>query len=318
MKKLWEEEIMSDELEAQLNDFFDAAGTYLFTPLTLLKFTKVLLNLNDPDDEAGYRPEKRDPAFTWFAAKLLKKFTDIYFRPELRGITKLPEKGAGLIVGNHNGGLIPADTFIAGGAIVRHFGGQRPLYALAHDFLFREPTLSNILERMGTLKASYKSAQLAFDQGGLVLVYPGGDYETFRPFKSRHKIEFGNRKGFVKLAIKNGVPVYPLVSIGCHEMFYVLTRGEKIAKFFNLKKKLRTSVFPIVFSFPWGLTSGFLPYIPLPSKIVIEFLDPIKWDFKPEDAENPEIVDRCYNQVKDAMQNAMDRLSKERELPVIG
>ncbi|MBU1534074.1 acyltransferase family protein [Myxococcota bacterium] len=304
---------INDELEAQLSDFFDAASTYMFTPLTLLKFSKMLFKLDNADPEAGFRPERRDPDFVLFAARLLKKFTDVYFRPEISGLTTLPETGPGLIIGNHNGGLVPVDTFLVGGAIVRHFGGQRPLYALAHDFLFREPTLSNVLERMGTLRASHRGAELAFERDGLVIVYPGGDHETFRPYTDRHKIDFGERKGFIKLALRRGVPIYPVVSIGCHEMFYVLTRGEKIAQALGLPKAFRTSVFPIVFSLPWGLTSGFLPYLPLPKKIHINFLPPHHFDYPPEAADSAEIVDKCYHEVHLAMQDQLSVMASARQ-----
>ncbi len=302
----------NEELEARLNDFFDAASTYLFTPLTLLRFAKVLFNLQDAHPEAGFRPERRDPDFVSYAAKLLKTFTDVYFRPEITGLTLLPETGPGLIIGNHNGGLVPVDTFLVGGAIVRHFGGHRPLYALAHDFLFREPTLSNILERMGTLRASHRGAELAFERDGLVIVYPGGDHETFRPYSERHRIDFGDRKGFIKLALRRQVPIYPVVSIGCHEMFYVLTRGEKIAQALGLHESLRTRVFPIVFSLPWGITTGFLPYLPLPRKIQIAFLEPHHFDYPPEAAEDEVVVDRCYHEVHDAMQRRLDELARSR------
>ncbi|MDA3862503.1 MAG: lysophospholipid acyltransferase family protein [Deltaproteobacteria bacterium] len=310
---------MAEPLEARLNDFFDALATYTFTPLTLLKFSKMLLGIDNPEENAGFRPEKRDPKFVSFASRIFKKATQPYFRPEVHGLTNLPAKGAGLIVGNHNGGLVPVDTFIAGGAIARYFGASRPVYGLAHDFLFRESTLSNILERMGALKATYKSAELAFEREGLVIVYPGGDIETFRPFKKRHKIDFGNRTGFIRLALQKQVPVYPCVSIGCHETFYVLTRGEKIAKIFGFKKKLRTTVFPIVLSFPWGLTSGFLPYIPLPSKIIIEFLPALDWSkYGPEDADNPEVLQACSREIIGIMQTRLNKMAAERNLPLVG
>jgi 1-acyl-sn-glycerol-3-phosphate acyltransferase len=311
---------MSDfDLDARLNDFFDATATYLFPPITILKYLKMALNISSPEENAGFRPEKRDPKFISIGAKLINKFCKIYFRTSVRGVNKLPEKGAGLIVGNHNGGLVPIETFITAGAIINNFGSHRPLYGLGHDFLFREPTLGNILERMGALRAHPKAAKMAFEQDGMVIVYPGGDVETFRPFKNRDRIDFGGRKGFIRLSIREQVPIYPCVSVGVHEMFYVITRGEKIAEKLNLKKKLRTGVFPIVFSLPWGITTGFLPYLPLPSKIIIEFLDPITWpELKPEDSENEEIVQRCYNEVTRKMQLQLTLLSSERKHPVIG
>ncbi|MBN2724651.1 MAG: acyltransferase family protein [Deltaproteobacteria bacterium] len=301
------------ELEARLSDFFDAAATYAFTPLTLLKFSKVFLGIERHDDFAGRRPERRDSELITTASKLFSKFSRKWFHSEIRGLHNLPEKGPGLIIGNHSGGMFPVDAFLTGTSIARYFGSQRPVYALAHDFLFREPSLAHLLERLGALRAGYDTAELAFSHNGLLIVYPGGDHETFREYTKKNRIDFAGRKGFVRLAIKSGVPIYPCVTCGGHETLYVLTRGEWIAEKFNLKKHIRTSVFPVVFSLPWGITSGFLPYFPAPSKITMEFLEPLTWpQFNPSDAENDAVINFCFNDVISKMQQKLDELSFER------
>lgn len=302
-----------NELEARLSEFLDAAFTYTITPLTMLKYAKVFLGLDKKDNQAGKRPERRDPALISFGSKLFLSWIKNYMKVDVRGLNNLPESGPGLVVGNHNGGMVPVDTFIAGCSVARFFGSSRPFYALAHDFLFREPALANLLERFGALKAGHDTAAAAFERGGLLLVYPGGDHETFREYRDRNLIDFAGRKGFIKLALLQNVPIYPCVSTGCHETFFVLTRGEWIAEKFGLKSKLRTGVFPIVFSLPWGITSGFLPYIPLPGKIIIEFLEPVRWSqFSASDAENPAVINFCYNDIVSKMQNALTRISQER------
>ena len=59
-----------------------------------------------------------------------------------------------------------------------------------------------------------RHAKSAF-MGGVV-VFPGGDYEVFRPWTERNQIEFGGRKGFIVLALSAGVPVVPIFNM-CFE-----------------------------------------------------------------------------------------------------
>jgi diacylglycerol/phytol O-acyltransferase len=297
----------------------NAAATYLIPPLTLMRYGKILLGIDKPDPMAGLRPENRDPDFVNFVYKKLKPLLKTYFRTKIEGTEHLPLNGPGLMVGNHNGGLQPFDSFMGSIAVIDKFGTDRPFFGLGHDYMFREPSFSDLLDKLGIIKASHEAAHKAFKLGGLVSVFPGGDIDTFKKFSDRHTIKFGGRTGFIRLAIKEGVPIYPVVSIGCHETWIVLSSGEKIARFLGLKKRIRTQVFPIVFSLPWGITSGFIPYIPFPSQITLRILPPIAFDnLTPEDADNPEIVQQCYKEVTENMQTALDEMAEKRNLPIFG
>jgi 1-acyl-sn-glycerol-3-phosphate acyltransferase len=148
----------------------------------------------------------------------------------------------------------------------------------------------------------------------VVLVYPGGDREAFRPFTERHRIVLAGRKGFVKLALRAGVPIVPLVSVGLHESFIVLTRGDRMAEKLGLKKLLRTEVMPIGLGLPWGLFPAFFPFLPVPTHIDMRFLEPITLDGDPED---DDLLAEGYDRVLSAMQEAMDELSRDR-VPWLG
>ena len=70
------------------------------------------------------------------------------------------------------------------------------------------PGLS-FLRKYGTVAASHENAAPALDAGAAVLVYPGGDYEVHRPSWERNRVDFGGRKGFIRLAIEQDVPIVP-------------------------------------------------------------------------------------------------------------
>jgi 1-acyl-sn-glycerol-3-phosphate acyltransferase len=148
-----------------------------------------------------------------------------------------------------------------------------------------------------------------------VLVYPGGDYEVFRPSWESSKVDFGGRKGFIRLALKLGVPIQPVVSIGSQETALFLTRGERLAKLARLDKLLRLKTAPFMLGLPFGLMPSVFGHIPLPSKITIQVMPRI--DLGEEYGEDPD-VNEIYGDVIHRMQDVLESLSEERRLPVIG
>jgi len=255
----------------------------------------------------------RDPELVSLLLDLYRLAGEHYFRLRIEGVEHVPASGPVLLVGNHNGGLLPTDSFFTALAIHDRYGPDRAMYALAHDFLFDDPLLRSYAARLGMLRAGHESARHAFAAGGCVLVYPGSDLETFRPFRDRHKIVLGGRKGFLALALREGVPIVPVVTAGTHEQIIVLTRGERLARLVHAHAWARTEVMPLMLALPWGLTSGFVPYLPLPAQTSLAFGEPMTWpDLGPEDADRPEALARCYAEVESRMQEMLDRLSKGR------
>ena len=251
----------------------------------------------------------RDPALLELGFDLLRVLGRYYFRLRVEGVERVPA-GPVLFVGNHSGGLVPLEGFFASLAIHDHFGIERAIYALAHDFLFEDPTLRRYAGRLGMLRAGHESAHHAFAAGGSVIVFPGSDLDTFRPFRDRNKIVLGGRKGFLRLALHEGVPIVPVVTAGTHEQFIVLARGDRLAKLVRAHAWARTEVMPLVLALPWGVTSGFVPYLPLPAQTTVAFLPAMRWPDR--DPADPAAVDRCYAEVEDAMQHGLDALTRGR------
>ena len=106
-------------------------------------------------------------------------------------------------------------------------------------------------------------------------MFPGGDYDTFRPTLRANVIDFEGRKGYVRTALTAGVPIVPVVSIGGQEAQFHLTRGQWLGRLSPLRKVMRTDLLPLTIGFPFGLTPAGAGNIPLPTKIVTQVLDPI-------------------------------------------
>jgi 1-acyl-sn-glycerol-3-phosphate acyltransferase len=257
--------------------------------------------------------EAWDPEHIRRTLPWLKAINAAYFRPEVRGLENIPVGEPSLLVGNHSGGLMIADTYVLAAAFYDHFGPDRRFHQLAHDAAAKSP-LTGALRRYGVVPASHDNARAAFKLGAPVLVYPGGDYETFRPSWHSDKIEFGGRRGFVRLALEESVPIVPVVAIGGQETALFLTRGQRAAKLLRLDRLARINVLPVSVGPPLGVNLLDLPgRVPLPAKITIRVLPPI--DLEERFGSHG---DAAYEQITAEMQDALSELSEERTLPVVG
>ncbi|MER7453740.1 lysophospholipid acyltransferase family protein [Nocardia beijingensis] len=261
-------------------------------------------------------PTDRDPEFIASTVELGWSLVRLYFRAEVRGLERIPEEGPVLLVGNHSGGNVSPEVLVTTLAFVRRFGPRRPFFQLAHDMVMAYPVIGSLLRRFGTVNANPGNAEQVLRDGAAVLVYPGGDWEVHRPTWEEDRIDFAGRTGFLHLAWDQRVPIVPVVNIGAQQSQLVLTRGDRIARLLRLDRMLRLKVFPISIALPWGLNIGDLAgHLPLPSKITVEFLDPI--DLR--EAMGPELDPQAaYRHVTGIMQDALTRLDEERALPIVG
>ena len=53
----------------------------------------------------------RDPDYIWATLPVYRRLIDLYFRPKIRGLEHIPRDGPVLLIGNHSGGTLIADTF---------------------------------------------------------------------------------------------------------------------------------------------------------------------------------------------------------------
>jgi 1-acyl-sn-glycerol-3-phosphate acyltransferase len=259
--------------------------------------------------------DERDPDYIRERLPQLWLAASIWYRGEVRGLGNVPDSGPVLLVGNHSGGTMTPDTVVFTLAFSTYFGVERAFYQLAHNLVLSMPGLS-FLRKFGTVAASPENARTALRSGAALLVYPGGDYEVFRPSWERNRIDFGGREGFIRLAIEQKVPIVPVVSVGGQETALFLTRGERLARLLMLDRLFRLKTLPISLALPWGINVGdMLGHIPLPAKITVETLPPI--DLQAEFGPDPDPRE-VYDHLTRVMQDTLDALAAERRLPVLG
>jgi 1-acyl-sn-glycerol-3-phosphate acyltransferase len=259
--------------------------------------------------------DDRDPDYVRENLPLSWLMATLWYRAEVRNLGNIPEEGPVLLVGNHTGGNMSPETIIFTLAFSTYFGVERRYNQLAHNLVLTSP-LGPYLRRFGTVAASHENARQALESGAAVLVFPGGDWEVHRPSWQSSKIDFGGRKGFIRLALAQGVPIVPVVTIGGQETALWLSRGDWLARLLRLDTSFRLKVLPILIAPPWGLDIGDLvPRIPLPAKMTIEVCPAI--DLAEQFGPEPD-ADEVYNHVTRVMQDTLDSLAAERRFPIIG
>src|SRR6201996_2481690 len=136
---------------------------------------------------------KWDPALTERLMGLIRPIIKGWHRGEVRGLEGFPTGGA-LVVANHSGGLFAMDVPVFATDFYATFGYDRPVYTLSHDILFAGPT-GDFFKRTGFIPASHENADEALRAGGVVVVFPGGDSDVYRPSSRANKIDFDGRTG---------------------------------------------------------------------------------------------------------------------------
>jgi 1-acyl-sn-glycerol-3-phosphate acyltransferase len=275
-----------------------------------------LLHVTGADGPPDDPFDARDPDYIRATLPALRALSQVYFRADVSGLKRIPESGPVLLVGNHSGGTMIADTFVFAQAFYDHFGPERRFNQLAHDLVFKTPGLRAMVQRYGTVPASPKNMARALDADAALLVYPGGDEDSYRPTWESGDVSFAGRAGFVKLALEHNVPVVPVVALGGQETGLFLGRGKRVARVLQLNRLARLKVLPVVLGPPFGVTVLDLPpRVPLPSKITIRVMPPI--DLRKQLGRNPDI-EAGYRLVTSRMQRTLTRLNNQRTIPVVG
>jgi 1-acyl-sn-glycerol-3-phosphate acyltransferase len=244
-------------------------------------------------DEFGYDPELTDTVLL----ELLRPLYRHWFRVETSGLDHVPTDGA-LIVANHSGTL-PLDALML--QVALHDEAHRPVRLLAADLVYRLPTLSHLSRKTGHTLACPEDADRLLRKGELVGVFPEGYKGVGKPFTHRYRLQRFGRGGFVSTGMRAGVPIVPCAIVGAEEIY------PKIGDFPLLARMLGLPYLPMTPFFPW---LGALGLVPLPSKWMIEFGEPIKT--APADADDPMTVFNLTDQIRETLQHQLDALRDRR------
>jgi 1-acyl-sn-glycerol-3-phosphate acyltransferase len=249
-------------------------------------------------DELGF-----DAELTEALLPALRPLYRKWFRVEVRGVENIPATGGALVVANHSG-TIPLDSLMTQLAVHDEHPGHRHLRMLGADLVFRTPGLGPLARKAGHTLACNPDAERLLAAGELVGVWPEGFKGVGKPFSERYKLQRFGRGGFVSAALRRGVPIIPCSIVGAEEIYPMIGNARTLARLLGLP------YFPITPTFP---LLGPLGVVPLPSKWLIEFGEPIPTaGLGAGAAEDPMLVFNLTDQVRETIQQTLYRLLLQR------
>lgn len=249
-------------------------------------------------DEYGLDTELTERFFLEMVRPLATK----WFRVEVRGVENIPAEGGALVVANHSG-TIPVDGLITMFAV--HETTGRNLRPLGADLVFRLPFIGEIARKAGATLACNEDATRMLSKGELAAVWPEGFKGIGKPYSDRYKLQRFGRGGFVSAAIRTGVPIVPCSIVGAEEIYPLVGNVPALARLLGVPYIPITPLFPLL---------GPLGMVPLPSKWIIEFGEPIRTDsYEPGAADDPMLVFNVTDQVRETIQQTLYALLMRRK-----
>lgn len=247
-------------------------------------------------DEFGF-----DPQLTEILIAAVEPLAETWFRLEVRGAENIPTDGGALLVANHSG-TVPLDGVMTGYAVKKYSG--RDLRPLGADLVFALPFVGQMARRAGATLACTQDAERLLGTGEIAGVWPEGFKGIGKPFAERYKLQRFGRGGFVSSALRAQVPIVPVSIVGAEEIYPLVGNVPSLARLLGLPYLPVTPFFPLL---------GPLGMIPLPSKWIIEFGEPIRTDaYEPDAADDPMLLFNVTDQVRETIQQTLYRLLVDR------
>lgn len=252
-------------------------------------------------DEFGF-----DEEIAKIAVAAAEPLIENWFRLQVRGIENIPETGGALLVANHSG-TVPLDGVVTGYAVRKY--AQRNMRPLGADLVFSLPFVGQVARKVGATLACTEDAERLLTAGELAAVWPEGFKGIGKPFSERYKLQRFGRGGFVSSAMRAGVPIVPVSIVGAEEIYPLVGNVPSLARLLGIPYLPVTPFFPLL---------GPLGMIPLPSKWIIEFGEPIRTDaYEPDAADDPMLLFEVTDQVRETIQQTLYKLLIERGNPFL-
>lgn len=258
----------------------------------LQDFLQRRLSGSYPIDDFGYDEQLAREALL----PLVRPLYERYFRVRSIGLERIPDTGPALLVANHSG-TVALDAVMAQCAVAFEHPAKRAVRNVGADLVFRLPFVGPLARKTGTVLACDEDAHELIRRGELVGVFPEGYKGVGKGWRERYRLQRFGRGGFIEVALRSRCPIIPVAIVGAEEAYPMLANARLLAKAFGFP------YFPITPTFPW---LGPLGLLPLPSRWVIEFGEPIHLDDYPEEvAEDKMLVFDLADEIRDRIQQML-------------
>jgi 1-acyl-sn-glycerol-3-phosphate acyltransferase len=261
--------------------------------------------ISPPDPERQVDDWGRSERVYQLMEPVLNFYYRYWFRVDVEGIEHVPAAGGALLASNHSGAL-PPDAPMIMQALRNEHPAPRPVYMLGEHWFKGYPGVGMLANKIGMVAAHPANAhRLLRDEGRLVLVFPEGQKGTRKLFWQRYKLRRFGRGGFVKTAIRAGVPIVPIAVMGAEEAMPIFAHVPLLQRLTGL------IYFPINHAFPhFGLLAGGMY---LPAKFRIRFLEPVRFErHGPDAADDVAFVQQVADDIRARIQDALNGMLGQR------
>ena len=233
------------------------------------------------------------------------KFWTQYFRFETEGFDVLAATEPSLIVAYH-GGPWTFDLWMLAARMHDELG-YFPR-ATWHRIWWRFPALGQAVTELGGGPGPPTDAEMRGikARGEHLVMAPGGTSEALRPFWRSYRVDFGRRRGYLRLAYAHELPIIPVVASGLDETFVGLNDGRALSTRLFGREEL-----PAWLALGMG---GIWPFaLPFPVKIHQRIGDPIRLGPLPSSpADADASVEQAHAHVTKTLQSMLDGLRRDR------
>jgi len=255
-------------------------------------------------DRSEFDEFGRDPKFEQKLKPIFDFLYYRYWRVFAQGLEHIPNKGPALIVANHSGSL-PFDGSMIRLSVSNEHPSGRDVRFLVEDFVYYLPFIGTWMYRIGGVRAAQENAERLLLKNHLVAVFPEGEKGIGKSYKHRYHLQRFGRGGFIKLALRTGVPIIPCAVIGAEETHPLLYRISILAKPFGIP------YVPVTATLPW---LGLAGIIGLPAKWKIVFGKPIHLNKYGKKAIDDELlIHRLSEQVRQTIQQMIKEELQKRQ-----
>ena len=241
------------------------------------------------------------PLATWLAAFRMLR---VWHRYEVQGLEQLLEPGAKLIVAYH-GRPLALDQCMLTVTLYEQLG-YLP-HGIIHGYFGQNPLLKWVIDGLGFVTGDGADIAEAVARGEHVLVQPGGTREGCRSFRHRYQVDWGDRLGYLRLAIRHGLPIVPVAGSGMDDMYLGLNDGYALGRRLGVPAGL-----PVWLGL--GATGVWPLSLPFPVKVTQLVGDPIERHLGGRiDPADRAALQELHQEVRGAVQSLMDRARGQKE-----
>lgn len=184
-------------------------------------------------------------------------------------------------------------------------------YSLGDRAHFHVPFWRELAAKFGMVEGNRETCAELMDKKQYILVFPGGSREAFKNKGEAYQLQWGDRTGFVKMAIEHQCTIVPFSAVGAEECYELVWDSHDILasplgillKQFGVRKDM---VVPLVKGV--GLTP-----LPRPQRFYYKFGNPISTESYKGMETNMESVLELKNIVRENVEKGIHDLLEIRD-----